>query len=449
MQTTWRRYAILTALVVFPLLYGTVHPFPVLSFQLCAYFLFGWWAIDTYRTSRTWDHLNDPLLRIGALALGLGLLQLIPLPVPVLAYLSPGTYDLVTLQPETGLESFRWHSLAVVPWAVEQGVLWLAALIAWYAVLQAEVKTRRGAVAVARTIAAAGIGLAFIGLFQEMSGTRSILWLGLERPQFYATYINPNNAAGALTIATLACLASASVTARKSQRPLWYAGALICATSAMFSLSRAGVVVLIFALLITAFWTHRASQGEAQQQSRTFVPLALIGATVLLVAWIGSTELLGEFEKVKHEGQNLNGRTDIWKVALLSMFPDYPLFGAGFGNFPEVFPVYQEGPVRVHIQAAENEYLQALLEGGLAGALLVGWALAILGKRIRQTVQSARRMGLGIPFAAALSALMLHMLVDFPLHVGGAALWIVVGVAMVSRPAASQLSPSEQPQLQR
>ena len=425
----WRRRVLETSLVAAPLAYGTVHPLPVLLFQLAGFALLGASLAAARQRPGGWDRLRDPLLLTGVAAVAWGLLQLVPLPWFALKAVAPGTAHLLVADPAAHIPVPAWHGAGVVPWFTERSVVWIAAMTAWYGVALLEVRRRADVAAVVRALALAGIVVAVLGIAQKLTGATRIFWIGIERRDFFATFVNPNNAAGLLTLATCACVAAAFRHRRTS--PVWLFGGLLTASAAALTLSRGGIGILVFALVLLM-----AGLRKSDAPARRGLALVTIGA-VAFVLWVGATEVVGELATLEKDSGTLNGRTDIWRTTL-RMVPDFWLFGVGYGNFESVFPAYFDVPARVRVTAVENEYLHALVEGGIVGAALAGFALIALVRRIRETFR--RRGSPTLALAAGIAALLVHMCIDFPLHVGAPALWLGVAAALI-RPrdkAASQ-----------
>ncbi len=425
----WSRWLLLGALVLTPLAYGTVHPVPTALFILGGTIGFLGVLLRAYRAGIPLPVLRDPLFRIGGLGVALGILQLIPLPAGVLAVISPGTYRwTVTELADIGIEPWSWHPIAVVPWSAENGTAWLIALWSWYAVAATVLADRRVARTMLRTMAVTGFGLAILGIVQKLTGAQAIFFVGLERPAFYATFVNPNNAATFLLLGALAAAACAW-RAHPERRLLWFAAAAFTAGSAVFSLSRGGIAMIPFALLLLAWlrWRNRGAQRETTPAA-VAAPLALLAATLFFVLWIGHTEVFGELATLQDD-RGLNGRTTIWAEALGRIWPAFPLFGVGYGNFAHVYPAYQAHAAPVTYTALENEYLHALVEGGLAGAAL---AAAVLWVLLRGLLRPGRRPG-DLPLVAGVAAYLVHMLIDFPLHLGAPALWLLTATAFLRR----------------
>jgi O-antigen ligase len=113
-------------------------------------------------------------------------------------------------------------------------------------------------------------------------------------------------------------------------------------------------------------------------------------------------------------------RQDTWRI-----FLDHPWTGTGLGTIQTVFPAYEtlyDGKVVNH---SHNDYLEAMAETGIPGAVCCACFLGLLFYlSLRQLLQ------LDKPFAAALHlsglvacvGFLVHSLVDFNLHIPANAL---------------------------
>ncbi len=418
------------AIVLAPLAYGTVHALPVALFQTSAYALFLWWGMDTARKQGNWRHLHDPLLVIAAGAIALGGLQLIPLPHSILALVSPGTgYWAIESLEAMGIEPPVWRPISLAPHLTLGGILWIAALAAWYAIAREAAGNRETARSVLATMALSGAGLGLLGLLQRFTNAQAIFWIDKPRDGFFSAFVNPNNAAGLLTLGTMACLAM-TATADAQKRPLWGGAAVLAAGGAVLSLSRGGIGVLVFALVLAVWLTSlRATEGDKRPVWMRLGPLYFGVALTAFVAWVGWTDVIGELGTVRQD-HGLNGRVHIWADSLAGIVPRFPLFGPGYGTFEALYPAYASRYAAVTYTALENEYLHALVEGGFVGAGLAGAAVFVIARRMR-TALRRRTNSRARPFmVAGTCALGVHMLIDFPLHLGGPALWILTTGAL-------------------
>jgi O-antigen ligase len=86
------------------------------------------------------------------------------------------------------------------------------------------------------------------------------------------------------------------------------------------------------------------------------------------------------------------------------------VFGVGWNAFATAYPWYQTVWKTDWIGEAHNDYLQALLDGGVIGAALVAGLLAVV---FRGALARAPRSPLDLGIFGALLGFALHELVDF------------------------------------
>ncbi|MBV9124957.1 MAG: O-antigen ligase family protein, partial [Planctomycetes bacterium] len=108
-------------------------------------------------------------------------------------------------------------------------------------------------------------------------------------------------------------------------------------------------------------------------------------------------------------------RRELWQ-ALLRAVPDFRVLGTGFGTHEYVYPLYLQKWYPTRFTHAENSYLQLLVEGGIATAVLVVAALGTLAFWCLRSLRATRRpeaKPCTLAIAAALGAAAVHGGVDF------------------------------------
>jgi len=78
------------------------------------------------------------------------------------------------------------------------------------------------------------------------------------------------------------------------------------------------------------------------------------------------------------------GRTEMYKAAL-EIFKDYPVFGAGLGQYEDLIPIYKP-KVSMHLHA-HNTYLEVLAEMGVVGLLAFLWIFVLFFKNVFRIVR--------------------------------------------------------------
>ena len=411
-----------------------------------------------------------------ALALGLGGLQLVPLPPAALARLSPGGAQFrAELLPATPSGERRAAPLSLEPAATRQDIATLALVTLAFglgATLFADEKARRF---LCLAIAVQGAAVAFFSLTQLLTrqAASAANWrIAFHSDSWFGPFINRNNEGGYLNLClggALALLlwtmrrddhlpeaASPRVNASPRERlmqslllPLGHLQANVLFSLALCglivaeifcSLSRGAIVSMLVGLL-AAVW----AVGRAGRRAARLWPLGLaLAAGLALVAWSGGRDRVQRrLESLLTPAAYNLGRIPHWCDGLRAAADFWPL-GCGLGAYRRVYPAYQHRSDIYWYQHAENQPLEALVVGGLPGLLLLS-AAAVL------TVAAARRRLRGSPsgwpsdFAVGmvflLTAQFLHGLVDFGLFLPAGALLLALICGAICAPACDATTP--------
>ncbi len=132
-------------------------------------------------------------------------------------------------------------------------------------------------------------------------------------------------------------------------------------------------------------------------------------------------------------------RISIWKSALF-IIRDHPFLGTGLGTFEDAFPRYSfpvEGVfARFGKKAsfAHNEYLQLASEIGIFALGILLWLLYAFFQKARElfkTLQGKEEYGLAIGLVAGITGVLIHSLVDFPLHAPAVTILLTINAGIV------------------
>ena len=124
------------------------------------------------------------------------------------------------------------------------------------------------------------------------------------------------------------------------------------------------------------------------------------------------------------------------------MIKEHPLLGVGFGGYWIAITKYHNGSGEFTPQQAHNDYLELLASGGLVGAALVVWFIALflteLIRRSRSWDATARAYSGGA--LAGIFAVAIHSIFDFGLHITINSLLFVslLTIAIVTLPRVNQ-----------
>jgi len=374
---------------------------------------------------------------VGILALLLGwvLLQLVPLPPGVVAFISPYRFAAVhAASAATGRDPRSWMALSLAPAATLERLLCVVPAMA--AFLTAGEMARWWAdrlwVAVTPVIGIACVE-SLLGLFQ---------FFGAHAASASGSYVNPDHFAGLLEIAfPLAVMGTVSAwretITRHSQSTRTAIRASIVSLGAaclllgiLLSLSRVGVLATAAAGVLMTL----ALLGPR----RPWRWLIVIAVPLIVLASLSPDQLVSRFAKLTAtKGISQEGRIEIWRDSL-QVVSAYPWTGCGLGAYQRgLYRFKHVAPVNT-VDFAHNDYLQILAELGIPGALLfaalAGWIL----RRTLAVVLFARGRsdwGIAVGILGAMLALGIHGLTDFNLYIPANALalaWLA-GVGSATR----------------
>jgi len=456
-------YAVVTAIVAWGVLaFGAVYPWsywPLLAGCAAAGVVV---AVDRRARARV------PRSIVAGLAVlaGAVLLQLTPLPVELVARVSPVTtevlarYDLQFAARSHGLidsagQAAWW--LRLQPFSIDPARtrMGLAFIVAFGVLLLAVAATVDGWIeALVRTVVGLGVTIAVIALVQKAVGSDQIY--GFWTPQSadahpFGPFVNRNHFAGWMLMAIplgfgyfigLVDRAAATVKPAWHARLVWLstpAGSGLVAVgfalsvmtmSVLFSLSRSGVVALAVALLALAWRAVRKVGGRP-------VIGAYVGAVaVVCIGWAGTDTLASRFDEFQSAG--LGGRAAVWRDGW-TVARSFPIAGTGLNTFGQAMLFFQTSDPAEHFAEAHDDYLQLAGEGGL---LVSGAALLVLTLLVRETrrrfqerADDATGYWIRVGAVTGLAAIALQEISDFSLQMpGNAALCCVLaGIAIRRR----------------
>lgn len=147
-----------------------------------------------------------------------------------------------------------------------------------------------------------------------------------------------------------------------------------------------------------------------------------VTAGLALVSWVGmndsvrarlatllNQETISE-DRISHWGDGLKAAADFWQL------------GSGLGTYRYVYRPYQQRLSEGWYYHAENEYLEAVVEGGIPGLGLMLSMIALVGAagwRLLRNDRDARTFAFGIAGVFALTSQAIHAFSDFGLHIAG------------------------------
>ncbi len=306
------------------------------------------------------------------------------------------------------------------------------------------------------TMALAGCSIALCGIVLKLGGppAMALLWPAekIDMANNFATFRYRANAGAFLNLALPLVAGLVFLAFQKPGRPglkaVWLSMALLLAFAIQLNPSRAGwAIALGLSGMVAAriFW-HGWKDGFLRSAGALNWIYGAIAA--LLVLALGALSFLGgwvtSWDRIRSAGLDTSERSPTEVYA--SMVPDAGWLGFGPGTFSAVFPGYQAtydfaGRAVPQIWKeglwwhAHHDYYQTLIEWGHLGmalwTVIVGGALVsgLFFLRRRRTNVSHRWFVFCA--AAALSGVLAHAMVDFPLQVPSIQLFAAVMIALL------------------
>ncbi len=283
-----------------------------------------------------------------------------------------------------------------------------------------------------------GAVLAAFALLQGIAPNGKLYWIWpLEQGGLiYGPYVNHNHYAGLMEMLTPFPLVLAlSRHARGNRKLVVAAIAALMAGTIFLSGSRGGMIAFGVQVVMLAFLLRPQYWAWKQPLVVSLFLAVMIGFLV----WIGGNELTRRLASIQSETrQELTGgvRLTIDRDSL-RMWREKPFLGWGLGIFPVVYPQFRSFYTRFFVNQAHNDYLQLLVETGIAGFAIAIWFLVLVFRRAWTKLENWAETGNGTLTVAALIGcigILVHSFLDFNLQIpANAALFYVLCAIAASR----------------
>jgi O-antigen ligase len=229
----------------------------------------------------------------------------------------------------------------------------------------------------------------------------------------------------------MALVLAFSGSVRGGKRVLLVFAATLMAASVFLCQSRGGMfAVIVETVFLAIFWMRQFSPSRS---AAVFVSFCLV--TGLFLAWIAPREVGSRITDTHDPARWLIHRDSI------RMFAAHPFLGSGFGTFATAFPRYRVFYDGFFINHAHDDYLELLLETGLAGFGVAVWFIVVLYREGLPNLRSARLSPAALISTAALAGctgLLAHSFMDFNLHIPANAALFYVLCAIATTPLVSR-----------
>jgi O-antigen ligase len=261
-------------------------------------------------------------------------------------------------------------------------------------------------------LAVFGFVVAFVALVQDFSGSGKIYGLmpveGISAA-IYGPYANHNDYAGLMEM--LAPLAGAAAfLERGAKRGLLLFATAMMAMSLVFSRSRGGMLGFAVSVIFVCAILFRITR----RYRVVLAGLAALCVVAMLTLWLGNDQILRRLTETQD-----NYRLAIYRDCL-RMWLHKPLLGYGYGTFATVYPEFRSFFTNLRVNHAHNDYLELLVDTGLAGVALAAWFLVgVFRGGMRKIFEPSDEEGSVLTLGAmtGIVALLAHSMLDFNLRI--------------------------------
>lgn len=258
-----------------------------------------------------------------------------------------------------------------------------------------------------------GFGLAVFAICQDLTSNGKIYWLRTLHSggSPFGPYVNHDHYAGLMEmLAPIPIVLSLGSLFRGGKRALVGFAGIVMAGTIVLSQSRAGTASFLAEMgLLLGLLVWRKRNGRIA---------AALGAVCLMVlafvVWLGTNALWHHFTELQ----------DWMRLAMtkdgLRMFRQKPVLGWGLGTFTVVYPQFRSFYTNLFVNAAHNDYVQALAETGLVGFASVVWFIVEVYRAGLRNAQDWNRdwsRALGLAALVGCTGLLVHSFFDFNLQI--------------------------------
>lgn len=400
-----------------------------LALQILGIAMIAWAALD----SEAADEGRRPgiVYILVGLAGAVVLLQLIPIPASLWTGL-PGRSELAAAVALAGQPGIALP----VSQAPHLSVMTLIAVIPGLALFVSAKMLRPSPRWLALAIAAAMTLSIALGALQ-VAGDRQA-WTNFYRftsPGAVGVFANVNHM-GTLLLVTIpfaaALLASWKIGRGGSMQAQWMlgiSGLVLVAVGIALNGSLAAVALSVPVLVASASLAPAAVRWR--KVALPVAGLALAGGIVLLA----SSPLAPSSAASGSAETSIGARQEIWRTTSEAIADTFPV-GTGLGSFEQAYRQYENQADVTHryVNHAHNDYLELVLELGLAGLVLI---LLFLGWWVIASVR-IWTSPLSTPFERAATiasaAILAHSIVDYPLRTAAIAAIFGISIALMTQP---------------
>jgi tetratricopeptide (TPR) repeat protein len=396
-------------------------------------------ALGAQTPSRRTFSRVSPVLVPLAVAAGLTVLSLVPLPAALREFLDPvgsGLRD----DGATLMDLAPWPALSRdVPGSLRGLVILVILLGVGFTTLRFTASERGRYVVLASIAGMCTLVGVVVGVHTVLGTHRLYGFYDIHAaPNVIGPLLNENHLGSLMALGTCVALALAVYPRqRATNRVAWMVAVLVCGATTATSHSRGaliavmvGLFVVVGVLLAQRFTRTAPAQQNRHRFATISLPVGVVAAcVVVLVIYSSAGSVTDELSRTTlGEMQRPRSKFAAWKSAE-TLVSESPWVGVGRGGFEPSFTRVNPASGQLTYAYLENEYLQAIVDWGIPGALAIGaamlWFAGVTIRRWRDGPLAAGALG-------ALTAVAAQSNVDFGVELLGLAIPVTIVAATLA-----------------
>ena len=388
-----------------------------------------------------------------AAIVGVGLIQLVPLPTSVIELLSPQVKELLPLW-DGAEDSFfgSWNYLSFSVGESRRALVIGVAYVLLFWLTAQRIRKVADVERLLRAVCVAAAVMAGFGLIQFLTSNGKFYWFfefpaGTTNDHVKGAFANKNHFAAFLTLAVgpfVWWLMNLSDSTESEEGTFGNSNSVSLPKSA-----RLGLIAIGGALVAVGLLSSR-SRGAFVSASaglsvmlvvlylRSMISARVMGGLVAMVAVAIGLQFVIGYEKAldRLNRWDDNGRAEIWQ-ANLDVIADFPIAGTGVGSHRYAHLRYLDRPYNEHEYThAESNYLQVTTETGAIGLCIAVACLCLCFYWCCRGIRVSQSKGTTVALLSLLASLIantVHSLFDFTWYIPGYMVVFVLQMACACR----------------
>ncbi len=279
--------------------------------------------------------------------------------------------------------------------------------------------------------------LAVFGLFKRFGANPFPWWdygdIRYVPYRLSSTYGNANHLAGYMEMAIPLLLGLFMLGYTRGKLFILFYITLLILTSLILTLSRGGWIGMLTGLI---FMSLSLLYSKDFIYKKSLIG-SIAGFIILALIILASTPVVERIMTLEQNVQepSFEGRAKVW-VGVIEMIGDYPILGSGPGTFATVCTQYQPPGQASRYFYAHNDYLHFISETGLILIPIIIWMIIALYRKGFKKFKNPSRLIRATTLGAmtAITAILIHSIVDFNLHIPANAILFTLLAAIVVSP---------------